>query len=135
VLSQPSDLPVLAFATTVFDPTNGRGRNQQSLLLFLDKRTGRVVYEGSLPNTIPGIDLVGDPQRNQVQLKTPGVAVKLTFTGEPYPAEPAGTKKPGDGKSGDGKPADGKDARGKPATNQASLAARAVMATAAIDGR
>ena len=115
----------------IFDATNGRGRNQQTSLLFLDKRTGRVVYEGSLPNAIPTIDLVGEPERNHVQLKTPGIAVKLTFTGEPVPEAPAdkdkvGDNKPGDGKAGDGKPATAsRPAAGRPTTS--GSAARAVM--------
>ncbi len=99
LLSQPSDLPVFAFATTVYDPINGRGRNQQTSLLFLDKRSGRVVYEGGIPNPIPDVDLIGDPERNQVALKTPYTTVTLTFTGQPYPPQSpadAPAKKPGD---------------------------------------
>jgi len=122
LLSQPSDLPVLAFATTIFDATSARGRNQQTSLLFLDKRTGRVVYEGSLPNAIPTIDLVGEPERNYVQLKTPSLAVRLTFTGEPVTDTP--TDK---GKTGGSKTGDGKAGAAKPQVNETSAAARAVF--------
>jgi hypothetical protein len=109
LLSQPSDLPVFVFATTIYDPINGRGRNQQTSLLFLDKRSGRVVYEGGIPNPIPDVHLVGDPEHNQVALKTPYTTLTLTFTGQPYPPEP------------DNAPAK------KPAENQTSAAARAML--------
>jgi outer membrane protein assembly factor BamB len=90
LLSQPSALPVLTFATLVTD--NARKNRQQPTeaeLVFLDKRTGKVVHQEVLPQPIQqGLDIEGDPEHHQVFLKTQGATIRLTFTGKPVPEEP-----------------------------------------------
>ncbi|HEY2840619.1 MAG TPA: PQQ-binding-like beta-propeller repeat protein [Pirellulales bacterium] len=84
LLSQPSGLPVLTFATQIYNQQRTPQIPQvQTEVKFLDKRTGRIVYEEKLSNQILAVDLIGDPERNQVVLKTPGSGIRLTFTGKP----------------------------------------------------
>ncbi len=82
-LNQPMALPVLTFATHIFDQRNtNRSRSVEAAVIFLDKRTGKVVYDEKLQQQIATVDLVGDPERHQVVLKTQGTSIRLTFTGK-----------------------------------------------------
>jgi len=104
LLSQPAGLPVLTFATQIYNQRmNNQARLVETEVRFLDKRTGRIVFEEKLANQILAVDLLGDPERNQVVLKTPGSGVRLTFTGKPL-----SPLKPEDAPDGEGKGEDGK---------------------------
>jgi hypothetical protein len=87
LLSQPAALPVLTFATLVYDQRNkSRAQNGEAELVFLDKRTGRVVHDEKIAQPLQqGLDIVGDPERHQIVIKTQGAATRLTFTGAPLP--------------------------------------------------
>jgi len=89
LLSQPAALPVLTFATHVYDQRKNRSHNVEAEFICLDKRTGRVVHEEKLPQPVQqGLDIVGVPERHQVVLRAQGTELRLTFTGkEPAPAE------------------------------------------------
>ncbi|MBI2825661.1 MAG: PQQ-binding-like beta-propeller repeat protein [Planctomycetia bacterium] len=83
LLSQPAALPVLTFATQIYNQKSTRMGNVETDVMFLDKRTGRTVHEEKLTNPIVAVDLAGDPARNQIVLKTQGAGIRLTFTGKP----------------------------------------------------
>jgi hypothetical protein len=78
LLSQPAALPVLTFATLVYDQRNkNRGQNGEAELVFLDKRTGRVVHEEKIAQPLQqGLDIVGDPEHHQIVVKTQGNSTK-----------------------------------------------------------
>ena len=88
LLSQPSRLPVLTFACRVYDQTRpGTAQNSLSAVC-IDKRTGRVVYEGSVPYIATAFGLSGDPQTKSVALRLCRQDVTLTFTDQPIPPPP-----------------------------------------------
>jgi len=90
-LEQPPGLPVLVFASQVYNrqPANPASRYQVSLLC-LDKRTGRVVFEKQYANTSHTFEAIGNTEEHSVTLRLQRNRVKLTFTDRPItePAEP-----------------------------------------------
>ncbi len=85
LLSQPAALPVLTFATHVYDQRKNRSHNVEAEVVFVDKRTGRVVHDERLKHPIASVDVTGDAARHQVIMKTQGVGMSLTFTGQSLP--------------------------------------------------
>jgi outer membrane protein assembly factor BamB/predicted negative regulator of RcsB-dependent stress response len=83
LLSQPAALPVLTFATHVYDPRSGRARNVEAEVAFLDKRTGKIVHQEKLKQPMAAMDVVGDRVLHQVSMRTQGTGILLTFTGKP----------------------------------------------------
>jgi hypothetical protein len=99
-LYQPAALPVLTFATHIYDQRKNRSHNVEAEIICVDKRTGKIVHDEKLSQPVQqGLDISGDPERHQVILKaqgTQGVSLRLTFTGKEAPAEgtsQAGSKK------------------------------------------
>lgn len=92
LMGQPVDLPVLLFAATLQRPA----RNAQApkgQLACLDKRTGRMVFQQDMEQPIMMVDMVGDPDKHEVLLRTPVNSYRLKFTNEPDDAPPAKEKK------------------------------------------
>lgn len=84
-LHQPAGIPMLVFASQIYEnPRNGQPRPPQAVMLGIDKRNGRVVYDKRLSAPINMIDLVGEPEKNAVVLKTMRNAMRFTFTDEPW---------------------------------------------------
>ena len=87
LLSQPSRLPVLTFASQVYQRrSNGSGSYHVSVLC-IDKRTGRKVCEEKFANSTGIFELYGDPEKKTVDVVTQRNRVTMTFTGEPLPPE------------------------------------------------
>lgn len=84
-LQQPAGIPMLVFASQIYEnPRNGQMRPPQGVLLCIDKRNGRVIYDKRLTAPINMIDLVGEPDKNAVVLKTMRNTMRFTFTDEPW---------------------------------------------------
>ena len=96
--NQPSDLPVLVFASQIYRTAamrnnSGEAAMPRAAVLCIDKRTGRVVYNEQSAGPITTIELQGDPDQHQVTLKTIRAAVRLTFTDEPWPPPSAADRR------------------------------------------
>lgn len=90
LLSQPSGLPVLVFASQVYERRAGGGGSFHVAVLAIDKRSGRKVCDEKFTNSSGVFELSGDPQKNTVEVVTQRDKLTMTFTGEPWPAtEPA----------------------------------------------
>jgi outer membrane protein assembly factor BamB/tetratricopeptide (TPR) repeat protein len=101
LLSQPAALPVLTFATLVYDQRKNRSQNVEAELTFLDKRTAKVVHEEKLAQPVQqGLDISGDAERHQVVVRAHGISLRLTFTGKP-PADDGAAAKPEGAKESD----------------------------------
>jgi len=82
LLNQPAALPVLVFATNIYNVGNNRrGQNHEADVTLLDKRTGKVVFNRKFDRQL-AVEVVGDPDRHQVTMKTPVAGICLTFTGK-----------------------------------------------------
>lgn len=83
-MNQPAGLPMIVFASQIYEnPRNGQMRPPQAAMICIDKRNGRVIYEKRLTAPINVIDLVGEPEKNAVVLKTMRNSLRFTFTDEP----------------------------------------------------
>ncbi len=83
-LYQPEAVPMLVFASQVYEtPRNGQIRSPQGVLLCIDKRNGRTLYDKRQPAPINMVDVTGEPQRNAVALRTMRNTLRFTFTDEP----------------------------------------------------
>ena len=89
VLSQPVDLPVVAFAGNLPKQTASGGKNFMRLLL-LEKASGRqLLSEDELPPSNNLFTLHADESsRNQVVVGMVSLEVRLEFTGQARPPEP-----------------------------------------------
>ena len=75
---------MLVFASQVYEtPRNGQIRSPQGVLLCIDKRNGRTLYDKRQPAPINMVDVTGEPQRNAVALRTMRNTLRFTFTDEP----------------------------------------------------
>lgn len=84
-LNQPVGIPMLVFASQIYEnPRSGQPRPPQAVMLAIDKRNGRVLYDKRLSAPINMIDLVGEPEKNAVVLKTMRNSLRFTFTDEPW---------------------------------------------------
>ena len=84
-LYQPEAVPMLVFASQVYEtPRNGQIRSPQGVLLCIDKRNGRTLYDKRQPAPINMVDVTGEPQRNAVALRTMRNTLRFTFTDEPH---------------------------------------------------
>ncbi|MCE9604177.1 MAG: PQQ-like beta-propeller repeat protein [Planctomycetia bacterium] len=84
-LHQPEGIPMMVFASQIYEnPRNGQVRPPQAVMLCIDKRTGRVLYDKRLTAPINMIDLVGEPEKNAVVLKTMRNTMRFTFSEEPW---------------------------------------------------
>ncbi len=104
LLTQPAGLPVLVFATSVWEQVNGR-QQPSGIATCLDKRTGRFVYEQQTAGQLQSVECVGDPEAGRVTVRTLRASTVLTFTDEPWPAADADA--PGQGAATEREPAPG----------------------------
>lgn len=105
-LTQPRDLPVLVFGSQIYNANNNNGRTNEikSSLLCMDKRNGRIVHDEKKKSPMSMFEINGDPERNEVLIKSNSTALKLTFTDKPYPPEEkVPPKSDENNKAGDGK--------------------------------
>lgn len=102
-LNQPADLPVLIFASQIYEqPKKGQMRQPEAALFVVDKRNGRVVYDKRMPAPLNMVELTGETARNVLQLRTLRNTLQFTFTDEPIPEEsPKGVDKKADDKKDD----------------------------------
>jgi hypothetical protein len=85
-LLQPRDAPVLVFASQIFQQAGDlQSRTQQAEIVALDKRTGRIVLEERMPGGISTVEVIGEPDKAAVVLKTQRGSIRLQFTDEPAP--------------------------------------------------
>ena len=97
-LQQPGALPMLVFASQVYEqPRNGQVRGPHAILLCIDKRTGRMLYDKQLSSPLQGIDISTDAARHRIAVQTFRDKVEFTFTDEPLPeaSDPAQPKEIG----------------------------------------
>ncbi|MCG8451257.1 MAG: PQQ-like beta-propeller repeat protein [Pirellulales bacterium] len=89
MLSQPVDLPVIAFAANLPRQTNSGGGNAMRLLL-LEKASGRVLLsDDKLPVSVNYFALgASDSKPNQIVVEMVNKEVRLDFTGKRRPPEP-----------------------------------------------
>lgn len=90
LLTQPTGLPVLVFATSVWEQVNGR-QQPSGIATCLDKRTGRFIYEQQTAGQLQSVECVGDPEAGCVTVRTLRASTVLTFTDAPWRAEDADT--------------------------------------------
>ena len=92
MLSQPVDLPVIAFAGTVNHHRTKSGGRAATSLLLLEKASGRLLYHSdTLPHAGGSYCRLrqADPQDAIVDVEMPSRTIRLKFTDEPRPPEPA----------------------------------------------
>jgi hypothetical protein len=89
-LSQPGRLPVLLFAAFRYATSAAQpGQTTlQTLLVAVDRRNGRIVYNRDVASAIPwgsgtGMDISGDPAEKAVRIATDNNIFRLTFTDKP----------------------------------------------------
>ncbi|MBS0209326.1 MAG: PQQ-like beta-propeller repeat protein [Planctomycetes bacterium] len=82
---QPADIPVLIFASHIHRRSGLGNVPAVGTFLCIDKRNGRVVYNDKLTAQIQVLMITGDPQKHEVQLRTPKQTIKLAWTDEPWP--------------------------------------------------
>jgi outer membrane protein assembly factor BamB/tetratricopeptide (TPR) repeat protein len=114
-LSQPRRLPVLTFACTVQERRpNARAQSKISVLC-IDKRNGREIFRDQFDGATNSFDLVGDADKNTVELRLQRTTVTMTFTNEPLEPESPSGDAPND------RPSDAQE--GKPGTVRSILKA------------
>jgi len=86
LFNQPSGVPVLIFATQLFE-RRGQGGTFHVHLLAIDKQTGRKILEEKFPYTTNIFQITGDPEKHTVDILLQRDKITLTFTDEPWPAE------------------------------------------------
>jgi hypothetical protein len=88
VLSQPMDLPVVAFAGNYQSEARG-DRQQKSSLVLLEKASGRVLFaDEKLPQSGNHLELIADPAEHSLSANLMNRTIKLAFTEAPRPPEP-----------------------------------------------
>ena len=89
-LSQPPDVPVLAFARQVLRARGGQQSRPQLALLCLDKRDGRILLDvDNLNYSFGSLTLIGDDREHTVMVRLLNVHnYQLQFTDQPQPPEP-----------------------------------------------
>ncbi|MBL9081045.1 MAG: PQQ-binding-like beta-propeller repeat protein [Planctomycetales bacterium] len=130
-LYQPEAVPMLVFASQIYEtPRNGQIRSPQGVVLAIDKRDGRTLYDKRQSTPINLVDVTGEPQRNSVSLRTMRNTLRFTFTDEPNteaskPPQPTDVGKTNEGSAGEiGKAIVGGAAELGKALQQAQEAAR-----------
>ena len=91
LLDQPRDLPVLVFASLIYE-RKAQGRPQtttHSLIQCLDTRNGRMLHREKVPNHIGIFELAGDPSAQLVELRLQRNTIQMRLTDEPLPPEEA----------------------------------------------
>lgn len=85
-LDQPSLLPVLVFASIVYERQQQNARNSNHVkILCIDKRSGRTVYQEQTPGPdLANFDLDADLKNRVVDLKLLRKTVRMKFTDKPF---------------------------------------------------
>ncbi|OHB70721.1 MAG: hypothetical protein A2V70_17120 [Planctomycetes bacterium RBG_13_63_9] len=83
VLGQPARLPVLLFGCQIYDRARSGSARYRVSVGCIDKRTGRKVYRATFPNMSSMFEVVGDPEKDTVDLTLTQGGVTLTFTDKP----------------------------------------------------
>lgn len=92
--SQPSGVPVVTFASQIYQQrANGQSRNGVSVLC-IDKRTGRTVFQDTFDKMTGLFEIMGNAEKKTVSLTMQQVAVTLTFTDKPIPPPSAAKTEP-----------------------------------------
>jgi len=98
MLTQPVDLPLLAFVGITTRRRDQRGGGGAISMLVLEKATGRLLYQNDdLPPSGRSkcVVRVADPQQHTVAIEMAGKAINLKFTAMPRPPEPPVTYEAG----------------------------------------
>lgn len=94
-LNQPGDLPVLVFASQVYETARGgRGQTPRGQLLCIDKHSGRVLYDERLSGPISTVEVSGDPADQSVSVRTLRNVLRLQYTDDEIRERPADEKEP-----------------------------------------
>ena len=88
LLTQPDRLPVITFASQIYDRSKQGTQRYRVTVLCIDKRTGKVVYgddpkEDAFKNSTITLDLNGDPKAHTVAIATTRDRTSLLFTDQP----------------------------------------------------
>ena len=88
LLTQPDRLPVITFASQIYDRSKQGTQRYRVTVLCIDKRTGKVVFgddpkEDSFTNSTITLDLNGDPKAHTVAIATTRDRASLLFTDRP----------------------------------------------------
>jgi outer membrane protein assembly factor BamB len=101
-LNQPRRLPVLTFVCMLQEPPAGNTRpHPKTVVLCLDKRTGRVVYSKEFADPTSVFQLSGDPEKKTVGIRLQKKKLTLTFTDQPIPPKEDSDEGSGSGEEED----------------------------------
>lgn len=80
-LDQPGQLPVLIFAAMVQERKQEQQRalTTNTVILGLDKRNGHVICSEAIPNSTSGLTLIGNPQKQTVDIRLQRETITLSF--------------------------------------------------------
>ena len=94
-------LPVLVFASQRYERNaNGRRGKWQPVVVCVDKRSGRKVYETTFANRLGAFDVSCDEKEKTISLTMQKGAVVLTYTNDPIPSAATAGDKPASKKPG-----------------------------------
>jgi outer membrane protein assembly factor BamB len=88
-LDQPRDLPLLVFASRVYERGGAPGANESYMsIMCLDTRNGRILHQETLKGAITLVELAAIPDEKTVELKLMRYSVRMKFTDDPDVAPP-----------------------------------------------
>jgi hypothetical protein len=91
-LDQPSELPVLVFASHVYNVAAGSTQPSVSVHV-IDKRTGKEIHKKTTAGSVANYELAADLDKKTIDLKIVRDSIRMVFSPDP-PAEPEAEKKP-----------------------------------------
>lgn len=103
-LDQPRDLPILVFASRIYErqpPQGGNSADPYTSVFCINKRTGGVAYQERLKGHIGMFEIVPDLEARMIELKLLKHSVRMKFTDDPIPPEEAQSTQPAEIKDGD----------------------------------
>jgi len=101
LLSQPSQVPVLAFACRKYEARQKGTMTVKTRVMCVDRRNGHVVYDKQSTNSTAYLDLIGNPDKQTVELQMQSKGVVLTLTDKPVPPGSPSRPKAPDGRMTD----------------------------------
>ncbi|MCS7304919.1 MAG: PQQ-binding-like beta-propeller repeat protein [Thermoguttaceae bacterium] len=90
LLSQPAAVPIVVFATQLFE-RRGQGGSFNVHLLAIHKQTGRKLLEEKFPYTTNIFQILGAPEKHTVDILLQRNKITFTFTDEAWPADETAT--------------------------------------------